>query len=476
MARVPLLLALLCSLAADSRQEPPRSRAGLYQAVVWHFLSRAHGSGGPGGTAGEVGEAERQTVLAALARAAFTFATRPGGRVDQMPYHELAGALRAADSTLGDPGVLVDHLGRQAGLLVPAGSPAEGEQDYLFLHRTIAEYLLARHLAEARSEDRMREVTAHQWFDPDWAEVIPMLATLLAARNPPEAQALVTHFLTARPDPFHHAFGTALRIIGDAPDPDRLLSGAASRELLRALPRLLRSTHTRGRLERILTAAPAWPQPISATVLALAASRRPSERHFAATILQGQRDAEATHTLITLATDTIALVRQAAARALEGRQDSKVTAALITLATETNTNAHVRRTAAEALKGREGSEVTAALIALATDADILVRRAAADTLAQRRELDFLEWTCRRWRVGEPLGLVRERRDLAEQVAGSLYVLVPAQKRPRTLRRLGNLPSRSAEPASPASMQQSEHPGHPIAHLSTRAESFPHASN
>jgi hypothetical protein len=282
----------------------------------------------------------------------------------------------------------------------------------------------------------MREVTAHQWFDPDWAEVIPMLATLLAARNPPEAQALVTHFLTARPDPFHHAFGTALRIIGDAPDPDRLLSGAASRELLRALPRLLRSTHTRGRLERILTAAPAWPQPISATVLALAASRRPSERHFAATILQGQRDAEATRTLITLATDTIALVRQAAARALEGREDSKVTTALITLATDTS--ADVRQAAARALGRREGSEVTAALITLATDADILVRRAAADTLAQRRELDFLEWTCRRWRVGEPLGLLRERRDLAEQVAGSLYVLVPAQKRPRTLRRLGKL--------------------------------------
>ena len=49
MARIPLLLALLCSLAADPgrRQPLPRTRAELYGAVVWRFLSGAHRSGGP---------------------------------------------------------------------------------------------------------------------------------------------------------------------------------------------------------------------------------------------------------------------------------------------------------------------------------------------------------------------------------------------------------------------------------------------
>jgi hypothetical protein len=58
MARVPLLLALACSLAAspDSRQDGlPMSRAALCEKVVWHFLSGGHRTadhGGPGGGRG----------------------------------------------------------------------------------------------------------------------------------------------------------------------------------------------------------------------------------------------------------------------------------------------------------------------------------------------------------------------------------------------------------------------------------------
>ena len=44
MARVPLLLALICSLATDSKpgDELPNTRTGLYEAVLWRFLSGSH--------------------------------------------------------------------------------------------------------------------------------------------------------------------------------------------------------------------------------------------------------------------------------------------------------------------------------------------------------------------------------------------------------------------------------------------------
>jgi hypothetical protein len=370
MARVPLLLALLCSLAADPgrRQPLPRTRTELYGAVTWQFLSGAHRGGSPGGTAQAVGEADRQALLAALTRVAFTFAETSRGWVDQMPYNDLIKAIGGAGGApggVGDPpAVVLDRLVTQAGVLVPAGSPAAGEQDYLFLHRTIAEYLLARHLAGLPAAERMRAVVAHQWFDPDWAEVIPMLGALLAARSLPDAQAPVTHFLAARPDPLHRAFDAATRIIFEAPGPDRLLTPAAGRDLGRRLRRLVRTEPPRERLVRTLTAAPDWPQAITSAVL-------------------------------TLATHSASDVREAAARALAGRDGTEVTAALLTLATHSDST--VRRAAARALGGRDGTEVTAALLTLATDSDSYVRGAAARALAGRRDPVILDRVCRRWR-------------------------------------------------------------------------------
>ncbi len=77
----------LCSLAAEPGRRQPlsRTRTELYGAVVWQFPSGAHRSGGPGGTAEAVGEADRHALLAVLTRVAFTFAQASGGWVGQMP-------------------------------------------------------------------------------------------------------------------------------------------------------------------------------------------------------------------------------------------------------------------------------------------------------------------------------------------------------------------------------------------------------
>jgi HEAT repeat protein len=385
MARIPLLLALLCSLAADPgrRQPSPRTRTELYGAVLWQFLSSAHRSGGPGGTGEAAGEVDRQALLAALTRVALTFADTGQGWVDQMPYRDLVEALRVAGdglSSLGEPpAVALERLVTQAGVLVPAGSPAAGEQDYLFLHRTIAEYILARHLAGLPAESRMRVVTAHQWFDPDWAEVIPMLGTLLATRNLPEAQALVTHFLTAKPDPLHRAFDTAVRIICEAPDAGRLLTPATSQELHRRLRRLAKDAPFRHRLIRTLDAAPAWPEAITSAMLGTGSSTQ--LRQAAARALEGREGAEATRALLALAADSSPGVREEAARALAKREGAEAVSALLTLAADRDK--YVREGAARALARREGSEETGALLTLAADSDREVRRSAAWALADR---------------------------------------------------------------------------------------------
>jgi HEAT repeat protein len=381
MARIPLLLALLCSLAADPirQQRLIQTRAELYGAVVWQFLSGAHRSGGPGGIGEVVGEAERQTLLAALGRVAFTFAETSRGWIDQLPYRELVEALRGAGDALGTPPeVVLDRLVTRAGMLVPTGSPAVGEQDYLFLHRTMAEYLVARHLAGLPTSDRMRIVVAHQWFEPDWAEVIPMLGALLATRNLPDAQALVTHFLTVKPDPLHRAFDSALRIICEAPDPDRLLTPATSQELHR---RLIRLGGSNDRLIRTLTAGPAWPQAITRAILALATGRNAEHRRVAADVLAQRREVEASSTLLDLAADSDKYVRRAAVQALAGREGAEVTSGLLVLATHSDSD--VRLAVAQALAGREGAEVTSVLLALAADGDKYVRRAVVQALAGR---------------------------------------------------------------------------------------------
>jgi hypothetical protein len=128
--------------------------------------------------------------------------------------------------------------------------------------------------------------------------------------------------------------------------------------------------------------------------------------------------------------------RRVAAGALNGREGADVTSALLALATDAD--ADVRMVAAGALEGREGADVTSALLALATYAREDVRKRATEALVRRRDSDILVWACRRWHVGEPLRLPRQRRDLAAKVVDHLYVLLDAEKRPAVLRRLGKL--------------------------------------
>ena len=396
MARVPLLLTLICSLAADPYQRSkkenlPGTRVALYGEVVWRFLSGAHRASEYGAPAPALDQASRQHLLDVLTHVAVTFARDPRGWIDRMRYQELADAVEGAGDVLADlggsPGAVIDQLAGKAGILVPAGNPAAGEQDYVFLHRTLAEYLVARYLHDLDARSRMEIIAGHQWFDPDWAEVIPMLGGLYGTREREEASTLVRHFLSQRPDPLHYAFRTALRILGDSPDPDQMLTPRQEKQLARKTHRLLTAATTRDMMTSTLAAASAWPTPVTRTLLNLLTDDHLDVRWAAVHMLGGRDGDDVTRALLGLLTnDDDRGVRQAAVRVLGGRDGGDVTRALLDLLTNDD-DPHVRGEAVRVLGGRDGDDVTRALLDLLTNSDRDIRREAVHVLGGRSSGD-----------------------------------------------------------------------------------------
>lgn len=423
MARVPLLLALICSLAVSSKDGNalPSTRVELYEAVLSEFLSGSHRMDYKSPAARLTGE-ERQGLLRILATVAFSFATTRQGWVDRMPYGALAAAISGAGTgaAITEPGGLAaEKLLRrcvEAGVLVPSGN-SSGGQTYMFLHRTIAEYLTACHLVNLPPAQRMKAVAEHQWFEPDWAEVIPMLGGLLARSERAEAKALLTHFLSQWPDPLHRAFCTAIRILGEQPDSGQLLDPSHAQLLTKRVTGLLRQDLTR---RRLLTATATWPRPLVDALLSLlhhhdksvrfAAARaladRPnpviiqallpllrdsygSTRSAAVEGLADCPDPAITQALLPLLRDSEGYVRASAVRAIADHADPSVAHALIDLIHDSEAGSEkdgdARRAAAQALPVCLASVTTDTLISLLHDTDIDVRWAAADALASRQD-------------------------------------------------------------------------------------------
>ena len=143
-------------------------------------------------------------MLEILAPLAFTFAIGPQGWTDLMPGEQVLNAIRAVGPAFTElhrsAADVLQELSTGAGVLVPDRDPSAGRTpSYLFLHRTFAEYLVARHLAGLPQEDWLAVVDQHRWFDSDWAEVMPMLTERL---SPTSAAVLIGHLL---PDEAAHS-------------------------------------------------------------------------------------------------------------------------------------------------------------------------------------------------------------------------------------------------------------------------------
>lgn len=91
MARVPLLLAMLCSLASRPGGQPrPASRTELYERLLRWFLTRAHRAADDPAEPART-DVEVEALLSLLAPVAFTFATSRDGWTDRMPAGDLRG-------------------------------------------------------------------------------------------------------------------------------------------------------------------------------------------------------------------------------------------------------------------------------------------------------------------------------------------------------------------------------------------------
>ena len=384
MWRNPLLLALLCWLAAQlpAGEDMPRARGQLFDRVLRLFLTREYRSlDNP--AAPPLDDIGVDALMEVLAPLAFTFATQPGGWIDLMPGQRLLRAIRDTDLGFTErgrtPAQVLRELSVDAGVLVPAGDPSAGRSPgYLFFHRAVAEYLVARHLASLPESDWLAIVERHRWFDPDWAEVIPMLGECFA--DPASARRLIEHLLTDDTDPFHYSLFMAVRVWGARPDADYLLPAKRAAELAGQLVELIRQDSTRKAATAHLKAIAYLPQAVLTRLPGLDNSEW-YVRRSAVEALAGRDGPGVTEALLGLLADPEWAVRKAVVEALAGREAPGVTEALLGLLADPDPD--LQYAAVLALAGREGPGVTEALLSLLADPERGMRSAAVRVLGGR---------------------------------------------------------------------------------------------
>jgi len=122
MTRIPLLLALMCAIAARPArgQTLPRTRGQLLDRVLRWFLTRSHRS--PDGPApATLDDLSVGALLELLGPLAYSFACQPGGWVDLMTEDRLLQGIRAARPAFTDLGLpaaeVLRNLSIRAGVL-----------------------------------------------------------------------------------------------------------------------------------------------------------------------------------------------------------------------------------------------------------------------------------------------------------------------------------------------------------------------
>ena len=185
MARVPLLLAFLCRLAHDSGEPFPENRAELYERVTRRFLL-AHqrpswattqaAAQSPLSADPNVRADELMEILRPLT---YAIATDADGWLDSVPRGKLLNCLTKLKLPRGmSPAQALALLANESGVLAPAGDPTQGRTPpYRYIHRTIAEYLVAEHIAN-NSKLADDTVRTHLHLSHDWRQTWLLAAQL----------------------------------------------------------------------------------------------------------------------------------------------------------------------------------------------------------------------------------------------------------------------------------------------------------
>ena len=408
MMRIPLLLTLMCTLASVPGAEAvARSRGQLLDRVLRWFLTREHRSS-DALAAPPLDDISVGALLRILGPVAFAFATEPDGWTDLMPQDRLTRVIRSAEPIFTDlglsPSEVLRELSVRAGILVPAGNPSQGrDPKYLFLHRAVAEYLVALHLAGLPEAQMLSIVGQRHWFDPDWAEVIPMLGQRL---SPEGARALIALLAAADPDPFHHSLLTAAQVWGTRADADHLLPAGLAAELGMRLTEVARRTAFRQAVRHHITSMAYLPRPLAESFGVLAGDPDKQLRQLAAGAFGGREETHARQVLRCLLHDPDSEVQEAAIWGCE-RGGVELANALLDLLTDP---AHsVRKAAASAMRYTTGPFIAKPIIELLGNPVEQVRQAVERTLMHQGA----------WAPGNLLGerSVTVRRDAAAALAG-----------------------------------------------------------
>ncbi|AEV85547.1 signal transduction protein [Actinoplanes sp. SE50] len=322
MARIPLLLALLCSLAGAD-QDIPRTRVELYGRILRWFLQRPH-------RGADRSDRENQTLLDLVQEVATHFANRDAGWADLMPHDALTRVIRQSPR-LGDlactPDRLIEQLSVELGLIVPEGDTSRGRRArYLFAHRTFAEYLVACHLATLDEQDRWAIIERHLWFDPEWLQVISMLGGLLDDGG---TRRLVERLCRVDDDVLRQGWLMAVRVVSEHPEADGVLTAESRRSLRRTLAAVVRHPYLRWSAVTALRGVPVLTPAAAAELLALTEADDPDVRHAAVQSVASVEDPSPVAHLLARLDDEDEHVAAEAAKSLAGRHSPGVLDALL---------------------------------------------------------------------------------------------------------------------------------------------------
>lgn len=372
MARNPLLLSLLCALAADGA-ELPSVRWQLFERITGRYLRRDRAQPATGGRDDQ--EVERYLRLSGVL--AVHFATRDGGWADSMGVREMEDVLGSRPETAADARAVVRILAVESGLLTRVGGETDGGSPYRFVHRTIGEYLVARELALQSQNDWLAAVDRHLWFDRDWVEVIPMLGGQLDDVRP-----LLDHLLGLPADALHLGLRTAARIVAERPD---AAAPALAGHVDEIIARLLADHAKPGLSDQAVVAlgalAPVVAEAALGPLLARLDSTGAGARHLAAALAGSARRDSVRRALLAILEDKGRWTPSDVTEALAGVADHPdVRAALLTALADDEEMSRVE--IVRALAGVAGhDDVRDALLRCLGDRDRLVRRAAVEDLS-----------------------------------------------------------------------------------------------
>jgi hypothetical protein len=169
LARVPLLLTFYCLIAEDRTADGrlPTFRRDLYQRLVRRLLQGGWAPNAPGPDAGP-DEAASTDLLTTWAWEAVRHRVTPVGLGDWGDSFAPPNPPPRRDRRA------IDHVAPKVAV------DAEGHVTRRFVHRTVLEHFVAEHVATLRTDEAVKALLPHLWFDPDWEFAAP---AAIAAHN-----------------------------------------------------------------------------------------------------------------------------------------------------------------------------------------------------------------------------------------------------------------------------------------------------